>query len=54
MSKSEVDAIDVYDNNSSKQIACITALPKKFDSLHENFVEKLMNVSKGRTANGCK
>ena len=54
MSRSDVDAIEVYDNNNSKQMACITARLTKFDSLWENFVEKLINESNSKMANGCK
>ena len=44
-SKSDVDAIEEYDNNNSRQIACITARLTNNDSLGKYLVERLINAS---------
>ena len=52
-SNSEVDAIEVNDSNSRKQMTWMTPLLTNSDSLGENLVDILRSNKISKIANGC-
>jgi len=52
-SNNEVDAIEVNDSNSRKQMTWMTPLLTNSDSLGENLVDILTRSKISKIANGC-